>query len=252
MLLHSHKVVAEINSRAILEMASLTKIMTCLLVLELGREEGVPLTREEVLIGSFEQNIGGTSAQIRQGEVYTVWQLLHGLMLPSGNDASLALAVWAGRRLLKRDQFRATAPCKIDLSSKKACYERFLGEMNSKAEALCMEKTKYANSHGLSNPDNRSCAYDIAILSEYAMGNPKFQEIVSCRCFEGEVRYSSNGEELPWSCSERLSEVEMQSEELKDAEAGIGALEQEIVQEGEAGKGGSYSTRPIRWYLISY
>lgn len=51
----------------------------------------------------FEQNIGGTSAKIKKGEIYTVEQLLFGLMLPSGNDASLALAVWGGKQLIKHD-----------------------------------------------------------------------------------------------------------------------------------------------------
>lgn len=53
-----------------------------------------------VTIGFYEQNIGGTSARIQKGEIYSIEQLLYGLMLPSGNDASLALAVWGGRILL--------------------------------------------------------------------------------------------------------------------------------------------------------
>lgn len=48
----------------------------------------------------MESNIGGTSARLEIGQIYTVDQLLYGLMLPSGNDASLALAVWGGRKLL--------------------------------------------------------------------------------------------------------------------------------------------------------
>jgi serine-type D-Ala-D-Ala carboxypeptidase (penicillin-binding protein 5/6) len=51
----------------------------------------------------MESSIGGTTAHLEKGQIYTVEQLLYGLMLPSGNDASLALAVWAGRKLLKRD-----------------------------------------------------------------------------------------------------------------------------------------------------
>jgi D-alanyl-D-alanine carboxypeptidase len=56
--------------------------------------------------------------------------------------------------------------------------------MNKKAAELNMDKTKYANSHGLCNIDNKSCAFDLAILCEYAMGNQKFREIVSCRNYE--------------------------------------------------------------------
>jgi D-alanyl-D-alanine carboxypeptidase (penicillin-binding protein 5/6) len=53
-----------------------------------------------VKIGKYEDSIGGTSANLQRGQIYTVAQLLYGLMLPSGNDASLALAVWCGKKLL--------------------------------------------------------------------------------------------------------------------------------------------------------
>lgn len=47
--------------------------------------------------------MGGTTADLEPGQVYTVQQLLYGLMLPSGNDASVALAVWAGRKLIQHE-----------------------------------------------------------------------------------------------------------------------------------------------------
>ena len=61
--------------------------------------------------------------------------------------------------------------------------------MNAVAKRLGMHKTNYANSHGLVNPDNRSCAYDLAILCEYAMLNMKFRSIVSCRVYQAEIQY---------------------------------------------------------------
>lgn len=64
--------------------------------------------------------------------------------------------------------------------------------MNLKAVELNMEKTKYCNSHGLSNPDNRSCALDLAILSEYAMNNHDFRRIVTCKAYETEIKIQSN------------------------------------------------------------
>ena len=60
--------------------------------------------------------------------------------------------------------------------------------MNQKAKSLGMAKTRYANSHGLANPNNRSTAYDIALLSHYAMQNSIFKEIVSCRVFESTIK----------------------------------------------------------------
>lgn len=64
--------------------------------------------------------------------------------------------------------------------------------MNSKASELNMQKTKYCNSHGLSNPENRSCAFDLAVLSEYAMNNSEFRRIVSCKIYETQIKIESN------------------------------------------------------------
>lgn len=61
--------------------------------------------------------------------------------------------------------------------------------MNEKARILGMSKTKYANSHGLANPNNRSTAYDIAILSHYSMQNSLFREIVSSKTYEATIKF---------------------------------------------------------------
>ena len=79
-------------------------------------------------------------------------------MLPSGNDASVAIAVWGGKLLLAKEK------SVIDTHKKKDFYNRFIQEMNIVAKKIGLHKTNYANSHGLVNPDNRSCAYDLAIL----------------------------------------------------------------------------------------
>ena len=64
--------------------------------------------------------------------------------------------------------------------------------MNKTAERIGMVKTNYANSHGLVNSENRSCAFDIAVLCEHAMNNPEFRKIVSCRAYETEIAYSKD------------------------------------------------------------
>lgn len=61
--------------------------------------------------------------------------------------------------------------------------------MNLKAQLLKMNKTHYVNSHGLINVNNRSTAYDIAVLSAYAMKNATFREIVSCKVFNCTIKY---------------------------------------------------------------
>lgn len=59
--------------------------------------------------------------------------------------------------------------------TKSGCYARFVREMNEKAKQLNMVKTKYANSHGLSNQNNRSTSYDICLLCNYAIKNSLFR-----------------------------------------------------------------------------
>ena len=73
--------------------------------------------------------------------------------------------------------------------TKGTCYARFIKEMNHTAKKLNMNKTKYANSHGLANPNNRSTAYDIALLSSHAMQHPIFREVVSTRSFTTTIKY---------------------------------------------------------------
>lgn len=61
--------------------------------------------------------------------------------------------------------------------------------MNNKAKQLSLQKTNYANSHGLVNSANKSCAYDLAILCEYAMKNKKFRKVVSCKFYQTKISY---------------------------------------------------------------
>lgn len=60
--------------------------------------------------------------------------------------------------------------------------------MNRKSKSLQMTKTTYANSHGLMNQVNKSCAHDMAVLSEYCMRNPYFKSIVSCKSYTNTIR----------------------------------------------------------------
>lgn len=72
LFLHSHKVVASLNSRTAVEIASLTKIMTCIVTITIGKRFDLNLEEQFATIGLFEQNIGGTSANIKKGEIYSV------------------------------------------------------------------------------------------------------------------------------------------------------------------------------------
>jgi D-alanyl-D-alanine carboxypeptidase len=83
------------------EVASLTKIMTCLVVLNLLKKYDLDETNTMIEISEFAANISGTSAELEAGDYLSVWDLLHGLMLPSGNDAALALAEFFGAILVE-------------------------------------------------------------------------------------------------------------------------------------------------------
>lgn len=80
------------------EVASLTKIMTCYVVLNLM--ERFSLNDETLIeVSGDAAGVHGTSADLVEGDTLTIWQLLHGLMLPSGNDAAHALAEYFGALL---------------------------------------------------------------------------------------------------------------------------------------------------------
>ena len=128
-----------------------------------------------VEVGIVETSVIGTSARLRRNYRYTVHQLLYGLMLPSGNDASLALAIWGGRTLASKGWKQ------VDVTKKRQAISLFIDYMNSVAKELELKKTKFANPHGLSSPDNKSTAYDISLLCNRAMKNHEFRKIVGAK-----------------------------------------------------------------------
>ena len=133
-----------------LSMASTTKIMTALLALEagdLGRE--ITVTEEMV-------RVEGTSIGLLPGDTITLRTLVYGMLLASGNDAAnvTAYAVCGG-----------IAP--------------FVERMNEKAQALGMQDTHFATVSGLDADDHYSTAYDMALLTAYALENPAFRAICS-------------------------------------------------------------------------
>lgn len=92
------------------EIASLTKVMTCFTVLKLM--EKYSLNKHSTLITVSKRASGeiGTSAHLVEGHTFSIWDLLHGLMLPSGNDAAIALAEYFGKYLLNKDKSTSANP----------------------------------------------------------------------------------------------------------------------------------------------
>ncbi len=149
--------------------ASTTKIMTALIVCEQCNVlDRMRVPKEAV-------GIEGSSMYLREGEVLTLQELLYGLMLSSGNDAAMALAIYCG----------GTA-------------EGFAELMNDKARMLGLTNTHFTNPHGLDAPDHYSTARDLAVLAAYAMKNPIFAKTVSTKSILAGGRSLQNHNKLLW------------------------------------------------------
>ncbi|MCO6044797.1 serine hydrolase [Aeoliella sp. ICT_H6.2] len=154
------------NENGTRDPASVTKIMTAHLVLKYAEEHPEALDETITFSKRADQTSGSTSA-VREGEKLPVRELLYGLMLPSGNDASVAFAEHFGA-LIRPDE---------DGTS----YDRFIAEMNAEAERLGMKNTGYKNPHGLTAKGHVTSAWDMTLLAREAMKHPLLREIVSTR-----------------------------------------------------------------------
>ena len=149
--------------------ASCTKIMTALVVAEQCNVlDRVKIPKEAV-------GVEGSSMYLKEGEVLTVQELLYGLMLHSGNDAAVALAIFCGGTV-----------------------EGFAGLMNDKAHRLGLNGTHFENPHGLDSPNHYSTAHDLAVLAAYAMKNPIFRQTVSTKSVRIGERTLTNHNKLLW------------------------------------------------------
>ena len=146
----SDSVIYEKNSRERRPMASTTKIMTALVALE-----SCPPDRK-VTIPHEACGIEGSSVYLREGEVFTMEELLYALLLSSANDAATAIALEVGG----------------DIDS-------FADMMNEKAEQIGLCDTHFTNPHGLDDEEHYTSAYDLAVLSAHALENGDFRRIVS-------------------------------------------------------------------------
>ena len=149
--------------------ASTTKIMTALIICQQCNVlDRMRIPKEAV-------GIEGSSMYLKEGEVLTIQELLYGMMLHSGNDAAVALAIYCGGTV-----------------------EGFAQLMNDKAHDLGMKNSHFVNPNGLDAPDHYSTAEDLAILSAYAMKNPIFVKTVSCKSIKAGERYLTNHNKLLW------------------------------------------------------
>ncbi len=148
----SGQILYEKNGKKQTPMASTTKIMTAIVVLE-----NADLT-ETVTINAKAAGIGGSRLGLKKNDKITVNDLLYGLMLRSGNDAAVALAIHVGGSI-----------------------EGFANMMNEKAKEMGLTNSHFVVPHGLDNEGHFTTAYELAKMADYALKIDKFREIVSTK-----------------------------------------------------------------------
>lgn len=145
----SGTIIFEKNSHDRLPPASITKIMTMLLVMEALDEGRIKLT-DKVTTSEYAASMGGSQIFLEAGEEMTVEDLLKGIAIASGNDASVAIA----EKLAGTEQ-------------------EFVRMMNERARQLGMKNTRFVNSNGLPAENHYTTAYDIAVMSRELLKHPE-------------------------------------------------------------------------------
>ena len=172
---NSHRVLLEKNMDERLAMASTTKNMTALVALEHTDDLDEVFAVDNRAVG-----LEGTSIYLKNDEHLSMRHLLWGLMLASGNDASLAIGYRVGNG---------------DIDS-------FVEMMNQKAIELGLHNTHFDNTHGLDSKTHYTSAYDLAVITAKAMENKDFREIVKTKFAQipsnkqGENRFLRNKHKL--------------------------------------------------------
>lgn len=185
-----------------LDNASTTKLMTAWLVAKLADSDPAVLD-EMITFSQRADETTGSTAGIRAGEQVRVGDLLYGLLLPSGNDASVALAEHFG------DRFETKPDDSKEAISADESYERFIKAMNNEAKTLGLQETAFANPHGLTARGHGASAADLSKLAAKVLQNPLLAEIVSTRRYVYNVATPDGGSrELVWKNTNQLLEIE--------------------------------------------
>lgn len=166
---NSGRILFEKNAHDKQPIASITKVMTAIIAIESEQMQEEAVTSERAI------STEGSSLYLEKGEKMTINDLVYGLMLRSGNDASVSISEHIGGSV-----------------------EGFVYLMNEKARWLGMTDTHFTNPHGLDDTDHYSTAYDMAILMQYAMENDEFKKIAGTKSYTAEKRV------YPWKNKNKL------------------------------------------------
>lgn len=148
------------NENVRMHPASTTKIMTAILAIELGDMDS------EVVVSANAAGVPGSSLWLRKGQRLRLDDLVRGTMLRSGNDGCVAIA----------EHIAGSVP-------------NFVRMMNIKAQKIGALRTRFANPHGLTEPNHYSTAFDLALMARYGLQYPLFADIVSTREAEIELAH---------------------------------------------------------------
>lgn len=163
------KILYEDNAHEKRAMASMTKIMTMLLIMENLDKGNIKLT-DEVYISKNASGMGGSQIFIEEGDYITVEDLLKGIAVGSANDASVAMAEYIG-----------------------GTEENFVSMMNKKAKNLGLVNTSFKNSHGLDENEHYTTAYEMAIMAKELL---KYKEILKYTSIYEDYLIRDNGEKF--------------------------------------------------------
>ncbi len=156
-------VLSEANADAKLPMASTTKILTAIIIIEDCNLDEV-ITVPDEAVGAE-----GSSIYLKKEEKISIKDLLYGLMLRSGNDSAAALAMYHSGSI-----------------------EAFANTMNERAKKMGAENSNFKNPSGLPDSEHYTTARDLCKIACYAMNNQAFKQIVSSTSYSGEFRSYSN------------------------------------------------------------
>jgi len=151
---YSGRVLYGDNISSPLPMASTTKILTAIIIIEDCD------IYETVKIPAEAAGVEGSSVYLKAGDEYTIEELLYGLMLRSGNDCAVALAI-----------------------AHSGSVKEFVSVMNSRAEKIGAVDSHFSNPSGLPSAEHYTTAHDLSIIASYALKNDVFAKIVSTKYF---------------------------------------------------------------------
>jgi serine-type D-Ala-D-Ala carboxypeptidase (penicillin-binding protein 5/6) len=172
--------------------ASTTKIMTAWIILQRADKHPKWLD-EDIRFSERAAAVRGSSCRLKRGERLPVRELLYGLLLPSGNDAAVALAEHFGPRLQTGE------------TDNKDGVGLFVAEMNRQAKSMKLAETNFLDPNGLAR--NQASARDLGLLTWHAMQNQQFRDYVKTRMHECEVRVEAETKRrVKWKNTNRLLE----------------------------------------------